>query len=129
MAKKFTPIEHYKTDKKSGKLILDDNGCKILLDAYKATTFEEMVAFMKENGTAEEKEEFKKACYLKKVYVEVIGKKGGKSKKPTGEVVACDDINVMYVKEWFFTKFAPEFLPKKAAKVATKSMVDILAEL
>ena len=33
--------------KKSGKLILDDNGCKILLDAYKATTFEEMVAFMK----------------------------------------------------------------------------------
>lgn len=129
MAKKaFTPVVHYKTNKK-GELELDKNGCKIELDKYRATTFEEMVAFLKENGTDKEKADFKTACYTKKVYEEVIGKRGGKSKKATSETVTTDTINVLYAKEWFFTTFAPEYLPKKAVKEAKKSMEDMLNEL
>ena len=128
MAKKFEPIQHYKLDKK-GNFVLDDKGCKIALDLYKGTTFEEMIDFLKDNGTDADKAGFKEACHLKKVYVEVIGKKGGKSKKPTGETTHTDDINVLYAKEWFFKKFAPEYLPVAKQKENKKSMEDMLAEL
>lgn len=128
MAKKFEPIQHYKVDKK-GNLVTDDKGCKIALDLYKGTTFEEMIDFLKENGSEADKAGFKEACHLKKVYVEVIGKKGGKSKKATGETTYTEDINVLYAKEWFFKKFAPEYLPVAKQKEAKATMEDLLAEL
>ena len=126
--KTFTPVQHYKRDKK-GQLVLDSKGCKIELDLYKATTFEEMVNFLKENGTEEDKAEFKKNCKKKKVYVEVMGAKGGKKKVFTGEFVETDTINVLYAKEEFFKKFAPEYLPVKKAEVKKKSMEDMLNDL
>ena len=126
--KKFKPVEHYKKDKK-GEYVLDKNNCKIKLDPYRATTFEEMVNWLKENGTEEDKKEFKENCYLKKVYEEVIGKKGGIKKVPTGEVVKIDEINVLYAKEKFFEKYAPEYMPKAKEKENKKSMEDLLSEL
>lgn len=125
----FTPIQHYRMDKKTNEYVLDKNGCKIAIDLYKGTTFEEMFTFLKENGTAEQKEAFKKACHTKKVYEEVIGKKGGKYKKATADTVSCDEINVLYAKEWFFKEFAPEHLPKAAENKKKKTMEDMLAEL
>lgn len=124
----FTPTQHYKTDKK-GNYILDKNNCKIKIDLYKGTKFKEMTDFLKENATEEQKKEFKKACYTKKVYDEVIGVKGGKSRKFTGETVECEDINVLYAKEWFFTQFAPQYLPQPKAKETKPTLKDLLAEL
>lgn len=124
----FTPTQRYKTDK-NGSYVLDKNGCKQLVDAYKGTTFEEMVVFLKENGTAEQKEAFKKACHQQAVYEKVIGKRGGESKKPTGEYIECKEINVLNAKKWFFTEFAPELLPKAKEKEKKKTMEDLLGEL
>lgn len=126
--KKFEPIKHYKKDK-DGKIVLDKNGVKIKLDAFRSTTFQEMCDFLKENGTKEEKEAFKKACYTRKVYEEVVGKRGGVKRVPTNETVDTDTINVMYAKEWFFKQFAPEYLPQKKEEEKTKTMEDMLAEL
>lgn len=129
MAKKFEPKERFKMEKDGKTYVLDKDNCKIKCDPYRATTFEDMVNFLKENGTDAEKEEFKKACYLKKVYEVVIGPKGGKSKVATGETVPTTDINVLYAKEWFFTKFAPEYLPtkkEKEKKPTLKSLLDTL---
>lgn len=128
MAKEFTPKQYYKVDKK-GNFVLDDEGCKIPLDLYRGTKFADMVEFLKENGTDEEKAEFKKACHTKKVYEKVIGKKGGEKRVPTGETTTCDEINGLYAKEWFFGKFAPEYLPVAEDKPANKSMADLLDEL
>lgn len=130
MAKvKFTPIQHYKMDKKTNEYKLDKNGCKIAIDLYKGTTFEEMIDFLKENATDEQKEAFKKACHTKKVYQEITGIRGGKTKKATGETVSCEEVNVLYAKEWFFGEFAPEFLPKAKEVEQKKSMQDLLDEL
>lgn len=130
MAKvKFTPIQHYKMDKKTNEYKLDKNGCKIAIDLYKGTTFEEMIDFLKENATDEQKAAFKKACHTKKVYEEIIGIRGGKTKKATGETVSCDEVNVLYAKEWFFGEFAPELLPKAKEPEQKKSMQDLLDEL
>ena len=130
---KFTPTQHYKMEvnkkTKEKEYKLDEKGCKIKVDLYKGTTFEEMINFLKENGTIEQKEAFKTACHTKKVYEEVIGIRGGKSKRPTGETVFCEEVNVLYAKEWFFKEFAPEYLPKKEEAEKTKSMEDLLAEL
>ena len=124
----FTPVQHYKTDKK-GNLVLDDKGCKIALDLYKGTTFEEMFDFIKENGTTEQKQDFITACHTKKVYEVVIGKKGGKKKIATGETTVCEEVNVLYAKEWFFKQFAPEYLPVKKEKEEKPSMEDMLKSL
>lgn len=126
---KFQPAQKYKVDKE-GKYVLDKKGCKIAIDQYKGTTFEEMVDFLKENGSTEDKAEFKVACKTKKVYEIVIGKRGGEYKVWKGETQSCEEINVLYAKEWFFKKYAPEYLPKKTDKTnKNKSMEDLLAEL
>ena len=84
---------------------------------------------VKENATDEQKAAFKKACHTKKVYEEIIGIRGGKTKKATGETVSCDEVNVLYAKEWFFGEFAPELLPKAKEVEQKKSMQDLLDEL
>ena len=126
--KKFEPMQHYKTDRK-GNYVLDDKNCKIPLDLYRGTTFEEMISYLKDSGTEEEKKEFKEVCHKKKVYVEKVGKKGGKKKVPTGETVYSEDINVLYAKEWFFNKFAKEYLPKKKEVDEKVKMQQLLDEL
>lgn len=129
MAKvKFTPTTHYKTDK-DGNYVLDDKKCKIKLDDYKSIKFEEMIAFLKENATEEQKAAFKAACHTQKVYDVVIGKKGGKKKVWNGETTECTEINPYYAKEWFCKEFAPELLPKAATKKQEPSMEDLLADL
>lgn len=133
--KKFEPVQHYKMKsvKKDGKTVkeyeLDKKGAKIPLDKYKATEFGEMVAWLKENGSPADIKAFKEACHTKKVKEEVIGPKGGKKLVPTGETTYCEEINPMYAKEWFFTQFAPDYLPKKAEPEAVKTMQDWLNEL
>lgn len=116
----FTPTQKYKLDKK-GNFVLDDNGTKIKLDLYKATSFKEMCEFIKANGTEEEKAEFRKAAKEKYVYVESgkfyqKGKHKGKPiMKKTDDIVACgkDEVNILGAKKKFFEMYAPTYLPKK----------------
>ena len=117
MTKKFVPVQKYKTD---------ENGNQIELDLYKGTEFEEIVAFLTEKGTNEERAEFKKNCYLaaKKV---PTGRKD-KNGKDIMEVVKDDKgntimektnkLNWLYAKKMFFEKYAPEYIvvKKKANK-------------
>lgn len=121
---KFTPTQKKVIDKKSGK---ERNA-----DLYKATKWEEMISFIKANGTAEEIAKFKKAASEKFVYVD-----SGKKKKngeplmvKTDKVIACgeDEVNILGAKKVFFEMYAPEFLPKKTpkAKVNARKLLDEL---
>ena len=135
MKREFKPIQHYKVDKKTKELVLDENGNKIPLDLYKGTSMRDMLAWIKENGTTEEKAEFKKQAYLKNEYTEVLDKNGnvkvstnGKpKKKKTGNVIESETVNILSAKKWFFTQFAPEYLPEEEEK--GPSIADLLAEL
>lgn len=62
---------------------------------YKKITFDEVVDFLTEHGTTEEKAAFKKACYT----------------NAEGETV--EKLNWLNAKKWFCTNFAPELLPVK----------------
>jgi len=62
---------------------------------YKKITFDEVVDFLTEHGTKEEKAAFKKACYT--------NAKGETTTK----------LNWLNGKLWFCTNFAPELVPVK----------------
>lgn len=62
---------------------------------FKHLTFDEAVDYLSENGTAEEKSAFKKACYT----------------KADGEKV--EKLNWLNGKRWFCENFIPELLPVK----------------
>lgn len=131
MAKKFEPIQRYKTDKE---------GNTVEVNLYKGTTFEDMVVWLKENGTKEEIAEFKKECSQKHKCVDVIDKETGQVKRTksgkkvreqTTEIIPCKEgeVNILGAKIWFFNKFAPEHAPKKKEKPNRPSVKDLLADL
>ena len=75
---------------------------------YKQITFEEMVEYLKVNGTDEERAEFKKKCTI----------------KADGSV--AERVNWQNGKKWFVSKFIPELLPPTKKKKSTK--FDILKD-
>lgn len=109
MAVKFKPIQKYKTD---------ENGNQIEIDLYRGTDFEEIVAFLKENGTDKERAEFKKNCYLaaKKIPTGRKDKNGKeimeiiKDEKGNAIMEKTDKLNWLYAKRKFFEKYAPEYV-------------------
>ena len=112
MAAKFTPEPKYKAD---------DNGNQIEMDPYKGTSFKEMVEFLAEKGTKEDRKEFKKNCYLaiKKVPTGRKDKNGKEimeiEKDENGEPVMekTGKLNWLYAKRKFFEKYAPEYITSK----------------
>ena len=128
---KFVPVQKYKEKK-------DDNGnnVKVAVDLYKGTDFEEVVEFLSKNGTAEQKKEFKKNCYLahKKISTGKFVKKGKNKGKEIFEYVLdengnpileeTNNINWLYAKKKFFEEFASEYLPKAEKKVPKHKLIE-----
>ena len=122
--------EGYTIDKENYVL---DNGQRIKIDLYKGTDFDDAVDFLEANGTAAQKKEFKKNCFLavkKAPSGKMIKHKNGKE---TPEMVVVKDangdpvmettskLNWLYAKQKFFEAFAPEYLPKAKEKPGKKS--------
>lgn len=116
---RFEPKEKYRED---------ENGNMVKLDPYKGTEFEEIVEFLKEKGTKEDRAEFKKNCYLaaKKSPTDRQDKNGKRImeivKDDNGNpvMVKTDKLNWLYAKKKFFEKYAPEYIAtkKKANKAS-----------
>ena len=129
MAKKFTPIQHYKEDK---------DGNQVKVDLFKGTTFEEMFNWIKENGTKEEKEKFLYELKHKHVYVDALDENGNVKKNAKGKAIKVkteeiietkpNENNVLGARVWFFNTFAPEYAPKKKENNKT-SINDLLKDL
>lgn len=125
----FTPVQKYKVDKK-GKLVLDDNGNKIKIDLYKSITAEEVISFLKENGTKKDIETFKTNIKTKVTYAEHLNSKGKQiNDTPIGTEVVDDPdfVNWLYAKQEFCRQFCPDVLPKKEPKKQT--ILEMLADL
>ena len=100
---------------------IDDDGNEVMIDLYKGTEFEEVVAFLTEKGTDKDRAEFKKNCYLaaKKVPTGRKDKKGKEImeivKDANGNPIMekTDKLNWLYAKKKFFEKYAPEYISTK----------------
>ena len=112
MDARFIPTPKYR---------VDDDGNQIEMDPYKGTSFKEMVDFLTEEGTKEDRKEFKKNCYLaiKKVPTGRKDKNGKEImeivKDENGEPVMekTGKLNWLYAKRKFFEKYAPEYISTK----------------
>ena len=115
-AVKFVPKEKTRLDKKTGKMVK--------CDPYRSTTLDDMIDFLEENGTPEEKKTFKENCYLvaRKVPTGKTYKKGKHKGEEIIDVERYENgdpimepteiVNWLYARQKFFEDFAPEFLPK-----------------
>ena len=81
-------------------------------NSFKQISFDEVVDYLEANGTIEEKQAFKKACYTNKDGEEVIY-----TNKDGEEVKKFFWLNG---KRWFLENFAPELLPEKKEKPEAK---------
>lgn len=90
-------------------------------NTYKTLTIEEMIKFLSENGTDEERKEFAQNCYTK--YEKDA--KGNKKYDADGKAktTKTDKLNLMYAKEMFCNKYAPELIPIKKEKEPLKSEI------
>ena len=117
-AVKFVPKEKTRLDKKTGKMVK--------CDPYRSTTLDDMIDFLEENGTPEQKKTFKENCYLvaRKVPTGKTYKKGKHKgeeiidieRDETGDAIMepTEIVNWLYARQKFFEQYAPEFLPPKA---------------
>lgn len=147
MAAKFVPTQKYKlydpkknkgntvkyVEEDNKKYELDENGEKIALDLYKGTDFEEVVKFLTDNGTDQDRATFKKNCYLaaKKQGTGKFVQKGKHQGKEIMEIVRdkngdpvmepTERLNWLYAKQKFFEEFDPEHAPKAVEKPASKA--------
>lgn len=123
MAAKFEPAKKENTG---------DNGNQSKMNAYKRTTFKEMVEFLAEKGTKEDRKEFKRNCYLA-IKKEPTGRKdkNGKEimkivKDENGKPVMEETgkLNWLYAKRKFFEKYAPEYISSKK----NESLADLIKD-
>ena len=100
---------------------------QVKIDLYKGTTLEEVISFLEEHGTDEDRKKFFDNCHLetKKIGSGTYYQKG----KHEGEeimvkeldengneiLVKTEKLNWLYAKQKFFEEYAPEFLPVKKA--------------
>lgn len=114
-AKHFTTDKkYYKTDKK-GKIVLDEEGKPIELSTFVGIELKDMISWMNENATAEQKKAFKLAFHTDK-NGEPLKAVEGKTKKngEKGKGIASDKrTNFINAKNYFFETFAPELIPTK----------------
>ena len=80
-------------------------------NTFKTILLDEMINYLEEYGTEEEKKEFAKNCYTKYVRDSKKNKKYDANGNPI--TAPTDRLNGMYAKEKFCEKFAPELLPVK----------------
>ena len=80
-------------------------------NTFKTMLFEEMINFLESNGTDADREEFAANCYKKYVRDSKGNKKFDANGNPLVE--KTDRLNLMYAKEKFCEKFAPELIPQK----------------
>lgn len=90
-------------------------------NTYKTLLLEEMINYLEEYGTEEEKKEFAQNCYTKYVRDSKKNKKYDAQGNPITETT--DKLNLIYAKEKFCAKFAPGLIPvkKKQEKKEKKS--------
>lgn len=92
---------------KNGEYDLNDKGGRIEVDVYHGITFDYIVNWLEENGTAEDKKEFKKNYYSYKdgTPMPIM------TYKETGE--KYQKSNFLNAKNKFFERHNPDYLPKK----------------
>ena len=129
---KFVPTIRYKRVKgKKDEYELDEKGNKIPLTPFQSVTKEDVIEFLKKNGTPEDIAEFKKDVKTRVIYEKTVETKSGKKRKVNRigtEIVEDKDFsNWAYAKRKFCEKFAPSIVPHKEAK--EKTLLELLEEL
>ena len=95
-------------------------------NTFKTMLLEEMINFLEKNGTDEDREEFAANCYKKYVRDAKKNKKYDANGNPI--VVETDKLNLMYAKEQFCLKFAPELIPQPKEKEEKEKPSDRLKD-
>ena len=83
-------------------------------NTFKTLLIEEMINFLSENGTDEERKEFAQNCYTKYERDSKGNKKYNADGSP--KTLESDKLNLMYAKEKFCEKYAPDLVPKAKEK-------------
>ena len=83
-------------------------------NTYRGILLEEMINFLEKNGTDEDRKEFAENCYKK--YARDSKKKKKYNADNTPKTEDTNKLNLMYAREKFCEKYAPELLPKKKEK-------------
>lgn len=80
-------------------------------NTYRGILLDEMISYLEKNGTDEDRKEFAKNCFTKYARDSKKNKKYNADGTPKTE--KADKLNLIYAKEKFCEKYAPELLPKK----------------
>lgn len=109
----------YKT--KNGEYVLNDKGGRIEVDVYHGITFDYIVDWLEENGSPEDKKEFRKNYYSYKDGTPMPML----TYKATGE--KYQKSNFLNAKNKFFERHNPDYLPKKKDEEPKKKKSERIA--